>query len=131
MKSESVIKMTDQEAIIQLYREENEAMVAKDLSKLNQILAPTMKLTHMTGYVQPKLEWIDQIQNDEMQYLSSKEENIKDIEIYDNQASLIGQNQVQAKIWGGGVNTWPLQMKMCFAKQNGNWIITNQVASTY
>ncbi|KRM17782.1 hypothetical protein FD31_GL002302 [Companilactobacillus nantensis DSM 16982] len=131
MKSESVIKMTDQEAIIQLYREENEAMVAKNLSKLNQILAPTMKLTHMTGYVQPKLEWIDQIQNDEMQYLSSKEENIKDIEIYDNQASLIGQNQVQAKIWGGGVNTWPLQMKMYFAKQNGNWIITNQVASTY
>ncbi|GEO63481.1 nuclear transport factor 2 family protein [Companilactobacillus nantensis] len=123
--------MTDQEAIIQLYREENEAMVAKNLSKLNQILAPTMKLTHMTGYVQPKLEWIDQIQNDEMQYLSSKEENIKDIEIYDNQASLIGQNQVQAKIWGGGVNTWPLQMKMYFAKQNGNWIITNQVASTY
>lgn len=131
MKSESVIKMTGQEAIIQLYREENEAMVAKDLSKLNQILAPTMKLTHMTGYVQPKLEWIDQIQNDEMQYLSSKEENIKNIEIYDNQASLIGQNQVQAKIWGGGVNTWPLQMKMYFAKQNGNWIITNQVASTY
>lgn len=131
MKSESVIKMTDKEAIMQLYRDENKAMVEKNLNKLNEILAPTMKLTHMTGYVQPKLEWIDQIQNDEMQYFSSREEAIKDIEIHDNQASLVGQNQVQAKIWGGGVNTWSLQMKMYFKKQNGQWIITNQVASTY
>lgn len=131
MKSESVNMMTDKETIVQLYRDENTAMVEKDINKLNEILASSMKLTHMTGYVQPKLEWIDQIQNDEMQYFASHEEAIKDIEIDDDKASLVGQSQVQAKIWGGGVNTWPLQMKMYFAKQNGNWIITNQVASTY
>jgi len=123
--------MTDQEKIIQLYREENQAMVTKDLAKLDEILAPSMKLTHMTGYVQPKLEWIDQIQNDEMQYLFSKEDAINDIEINGNRASFVGQNQVRAKIWGGGANTWNLQMKMYFEKKNGNWIIANQVASTY
>jgi len=123
--------MTDQEAIIQLYRDENKAMVEKDLSKLDEILSSSMKLTHMTGYAQPKLEWIDQIQNDEMQYLSSKEEAIKNIEITGNRASFIGQNRVQAKIWGGGANTWSLQMKMYFEKKNGQWIIANQVASTY
>ena len=123
--------MTDQEAIIQLYRDENKAMVEKDLSKLDEILSSSMKLTHMTGYAQPKLEWIDQIQNDEMQYLSSKEEAIKNIEITGNRASFIGQNRVQAKIWGGGANTWSLQMKMYFEKKNGQWIISNQVASTY
>ena len=123
--------MTDQEEIIQLYRAENQAMVQKDLTTLNKILAASMKLTHMTGYVQPKLEWIDQIQNEEMQYFSSKEDAIKDIEIDGNKASLVGQNQVQAKIWGGGTNTWPLQMKMFFEKQHGQWIITDQIASTY
>ena len=123
--------MTDKEAIIQLYRDENTAMVAKDINKLNQILATSMKLTHMTGYVQPKLEWIDQIQNEEMQYFSSKEDAIKDIKIDGDKASLVGQNRVQAKIWGGGVNTRPLQMKMFFEKQNDAWIITDQVASTY
>ncbi|MFC6176668.1 nuclear transport factor 2 family protein [Companilactobacillus huachuanensis] len=123
--------MTDKEEIMQLYRDENKAMVEKNLSKLDTILASSMKLTHMTGYVQPKLEWIDQIQNDEMQYLSSKEDAIKNVEIKGDKASLIGQNQVQAKIWGGGINTWPLQMKMYFTKQNGQWIISNQVASTY
>ena len=123
--------MMDKEIIMQLYRDENTAMVKKDINRLNEILASSMTLTHMTGYVQPKLEWIDQIQNDEMQYLSSKEDNIKNIEIDGNKASLVGQNRVQAKIWGGGVNTWPLQMKMYFEKKNGEWTVTKQVASTY
>lgn len=123
--------MTDKETIVQLYRDENVAMVEKNLSRLNEILAPTMKLTHMTGYVQPKLEWIDQIQNDEMQYFSSKEDAIKAIKIDGNQASLIGQNQVQARIWGGGTHTWPLQMQVFYEKKNEHWIISDQKASTY
>ena len=123
--------MTDRDEIISLYRKENEAMVAKDVVTLNQILAPSMKLQHMTGYVQPKMEWIDQIQNGEMKYFESTEENIPDIKIDGNRASLIGQNRVKASVWGGGIATWPLQMKMEFAKDDGKWIITNQVASTY
>ncbi|KRO00691.1 nuclear transport factor 2 family protein [Companilactobacillus kimchiensis] len=123
--------MTDTGIIKQLFRTENKAMVEKDLATLNEILAPSMELTHMTGYVQPKLEWINQIQNDEMQYFSSKEDNIKDIQIEGNKASFTSQNLVQARIWGGGVNTWPLQMKVYFEKQNDKWIIVKQVASTY
>ncbi|MFC6323138.1 nuclear transport factor 2 family protein [Companilactobacillus baiquanensis] len=123
--------MTDKEKIIALYRAENTAMVSKDINKLNEILKSTMKLTHMTGYVQSKFEWIDQIQNEEMKYYSSIEDNLKDIQIHDDKASLIGQNQVRASIWGGGVNTWPLEMKMYFVKQDGQWVIDKQVASTY
>ncbi|MGP4117694.1 nuclear transport factor 2 family protein [Levilactobacillus zymae] len=123
--------MTDKEVIIQLYRDENTAMVQKNIGRLNEILADGMTLTHMTGYVQPKFEWIDQIQNDEMQYLASQEEAIQDVHIDGNQASLVGQNRVQAKIWGGGEHTWPLQMRMTYHKQAGKWRITSQVASTY
>ena len=123
--------MTDQEQVVNLYRRENEAMVNKDIVTLNEILAPSMNLQHMTGYVQPKFEWIDQIQNGDMKYFSSKEENIKDVVITGNHASLIGQNRVQASVWGGATSTWPLQMKMEFFKDNGQWKITNQVASTY
>lgn len=124
--------MTDKEAIIELYRQENQAMVDKDIVKLNEILSPSMQLQHMTGYMQPKLEWIDQIQNGEMKYFSSIEENIKEIVIEGNSASLIGQNKVMASVWGSHqVATWPLQMKMEFAKSNGKWTIANQIASTY
>ncbi len=123
--------MTDKDEIINLYRLENEAMVKKDLVILNKILAPSMKLVHMTGYIQPKMEWIDQIQNGYFNYISSEEENIKDIKIEDNHAELTGQNQVKASLGGSSAHTWPLQMKMKFAKNNGQWIITDQVASTY
>lgn len=123
--------MTDKEAIIELYRQENQAMVDKDIVKLNEILAPSMQLQHMTDYMQPKLEWIDQIQNGEMKYFSSIEENIKEIVIEGNSASLVGQNKVMASVWGSQVATWPLQMKMEFTKSNGKWIIANQIASTY
>lgn len=123
--------MTDKEAIIELYRQENQAMVDKDIVKLNEILAPSMQLQHMTGYMQPKLEWIDQIQNGEMKHFSSIEENIKEIVIEGNSASLVGQNKVMASVWGSQVATWPLQMKMEFTKSNGKWIIANQIASTY
>lgn len=121
----------DEEQIVQLYRAENEAMVKKDISRLDMILGDRMTLTHMTGYVQPKLEWIDQIQNEEMQYLESKEEAIKDIRVEENWGQLMGQNLVTAKIWGGSKNVWPLQMKMYFEKNNGRWVISKQVASTY
>ncbi|WP_407901917.1 nuclear transport factor 2 family protein [Lactiplantibacillus plantarum] len=131
VSKESVVRMTDKEIIIQLYRDENIAMVQENLSRLNEILAPTMKLTHMTGYVQSKLEWIDQIQNEEMQYFASKEDTIKAIQIEGNRASLIGQNQVQARIWGGGTHTWRLQMQMFYEKKNGDWVISAQKASTY
>lgn len=123
--------MKVEEKIKQLYRLENKAMVEKDLVTLNHILTEDMTLTHMTGYVQPKMEWIDQIQNEEMKYYSSVEENVTDIQINGDHASLIGHNQVKARIWGGGVNTWPLQMKMYFQKINGQWKITKQEASTY
>lgn len=106
-------------------------MVNKNITKLDDILVPSMKLTHMTGYVQKKFEWIDQIQNEQMKYFSSVEDNIKDISIDNDSASLVGQNQVRASIWGGGVNTWPLEMKMYFVKQNGQWFISDQIASTY
>lgn len=111
----------DEEQIVQLYRAENEAMVKKDISRLDMILGDRMTLTHMTGYVQPKLEWIGQIQNEEMQYLESKEEAIKDIRVEENWGQLTGQNLVTAKIWGGSKNVWPLQMKMYFEKNNGRW----------
>lgn len=123
--------MDDRKQIIALYRQENKAMVAKDVLTLNKILAEGMTLTHMTGLVQPKLKWIDQIQNGDMKYYSSQEDKISQIKIEGDQASLVGQNRVEASVWGSSITTWRLQMKMYFKKTNGHWLIDHQVASTY
>ena len=90
----------DEQQIIELYRAVNQAMVAKDINKLDRILADDMHLIHMTGYDQTKNQWFAQIKSEQMRYYSTKEENIKDIKIEDNKDSFIGQCRVDAHIYG-------------------------------
>ena len=120
----------DEQQIIALYRAVNQAMVAKDIDKLDRILADGMHLVHMTGYDQTKDEWFAQIRSEQMRYYSSKEENIKDIKIEGNKASFIGQSRVDARIYGSR-HIWRLQVKNYFEKRNGEWIVVRQEASTY
>lgn len=120
----------DEQQIIALYRAVNQAMVSKDIDRLDRILADDMHLIHMTGYDQTKDEWFEQIKNEQMRYFSSKEENIKDIKIAGNKASFIGQSRVDARIYGSR-HTWRLQIKKYFEKRTGEWLIVRQEASTY
>lgn len=119
------------EVLKDLYRQVNQAMVDKDIAKLEELLKADTVLVHMTGYKQPVSEWLDQIKSEEMKYYSWKEEAIKDIVIDGDKASLIGQSRVKALIWDGGPHTWPLQIKMYFEKVDGQWEIVKQIASTY
>lgn len=120
-----------EEIIKQLYRQVNDAMVAKDTKKLAELLEPDTVLIHMTGYVQPVTEWLEQIETGDMIYYSWQEDAIKNIKINGNTASLIGQSRVKARIWGAGPSTWHLQIKMEFENVDGKWKIIKQTASTY
>lgn len=128
-KNEGGNEMDEQE-VIDLYRKVNEAMVAKDIDTLTEILSDDMHLIHMTGYDHTKKEWLAQIESEQMRYFSSEEETIKDIQIEGNHASFIGQNKVDARIYGSR-NTWNLEMNMMFEKVAGTWMIVWQEASTY
>lgn len=126
--------MTDAEekkTLIKLYRSETQAVVDKDISTLNRILAPSMEMRLATGFILSKMQWIDQVQNEDIKYYSTKENRIRDIQIDHNQASLIGQNQVKAAFWNKDVKTVPLQAKVSFVKDNGKWVITKQEISAY
>lgn len=123
--------MTDEEQIKELYRRVNRDMVDQDTEDLAKIILPEKFLVHMTGYRQPIAEWISQVGDGQMKYFSAKEENIKDVTVQDDHASLIGQSRVKASVWGGGVNTWPLQIKMDFEKIDDKWYVADQHASTY
>ncbi|GAP56060.1 conserved hypothetical protein [Arthrobacter sp. Hiyo6] len=55
-------------AVKTLYDTLCEAMVDGDLAGLDSILADGFTLTHMTGYLQSKAEWLEAIESGEMQY---------------------------------------------------------------
>ena len=111
----------DEQQIIELYRAVNQAMVAKDIDKLDRILADGMHLVHMPGYDQTKDEWFAQIRSEQMRYYSTKEENIKAIKSEGNKASFIGQSRVDARIYGSR-HSWRIQGKKYFTKRKGAWI---------
>lgn len=123
--------MKDEDILKSLYRQVNQAMVAKDRNTLENLLVPDTFLVHMTGYVQSVSEWLDQIDSEEMKYYSWQESMIKDVHIEGNHASLIGQSRVKARIWRSGPTIWNLQMTVFFEKINGEWKIIRQVASTF
>jgi Domain of unknown function (DUF4440) len=104
-------------------------MIEKDTDAINKIVDVNFTLTHITGYLQSKKEWFVEIETEQMKYYSYKE--VKTIvKINGNNATFVGQNLLDARIWGFR-NTWRLQQTMQLEKRNGNWIILKSVAAIF
>lgn len=104
-------------------------MIARDTAAMTSILDKDFTLTHITGYVQPKAEWLSEVARESMKYYSVQELN-HTININGNIADVTTRNMVDARIWGSR-NTWRLQQKMRLEKRNDNWIILYSIASTF
>ncbi|MCH5465529.1 nuclear transport factor 2 family protein [Levilactobacillus tujiorum] len=116
--------------ILNLYRAFNTAMAADDTVTLDQLLAPTFTLTHMTGYVQPRAEWLREIQQGTMRYFSSVEDRVTMKETATDW-QVTGQNRVVASIHGSRQHEWPLNTVMTVSKVEGKWQIAAAVVTTY
>lgn len=104
-------------------------MIAKDTVALNRILDKEYTLTHITGYVQSRDEWLHEIAKESMKYYSVQNVSRK-IDINGDTAVILARNKVDARIWGSR-HVWPLQLKMNLEKRKDNWIILNAVASVF
>jgi hypothetical protein len=115
--------------VINVARQLTRLMIDKDTTGLNAILDKHFTLTHITGYVQPKSEWYTEIETERMKYYSYKEVKTQ-VKIDGDNAIVVGQNILDARIWGSR-NNWHLQQTMQLKKRNEKWIILNSVATTF
>jgi hypothetical protein len=115
--------------VLDVTRQLTKLMIEKDTAAMNKILDAYFTLTHMTGYVQPKEEWYAEIESERMKYYSYKEVKTT-VEIDGDKAKFVGQNILDARIWGTR-NTWRLQQTMQLEKRNGEWIIVKSTATTF
>jgi ketosteroid isomerase-like protein len=124
--------MTDRERITRIYEDMYTAMVQKNFSVLETVLADSFVLIHMTGMRQSKRAFIRAVQGGTLNYYSATHESI-DISFSTdgNRALLDGKSMVSAAVFGGGKNTWRLRQKISLEKQDGEWKITLSEASTY
>ena len=115
--------------ILAVTRKLTQLMIDRDTVELNKILDAHFTLTHITGYVQSKEEWFSEIVSERMKYYSYEEVKTF-VEIHGNEATFIGQNVLDARIWGSR-NNWRLQQTMQLENRNGAWIILSSVATTF
>lgn len=85
-------------------------MVLGDTGALEDLLAPDFTLTHMTGFLQPKQEWLAAVDADEMQY-----HRIRDVETTFRSGPdgdvLVVRTMTDATIWGSR-GDWRLQLEL-------------------
>jgi ketosteroid isomerase-like protein len=105
------------------------AMVAGDAAELDSILADDFTLTHMTGYVQAKAEWLDAIETGQMQY--HRMETVEAIVSREGTVPrLTARTLTEATIWGARA-TWRLTLRSWFESHGDEWVIARTVASTW
>lgn len=127
MKMDSI--EDDKSQVLDVTRKLTELMIDKNTTAIDKIVDANFTLTHITGYVQPKEEWFSEIESERMKYYSYKEVKIT-VKIDEGKAIFVGQNLLDARIWGTR-NNWRLQQTMQLEKRNGKWIILKSVATTF
>jgi hypothetical protein len=123
------IKNEDEKKIVEVSRLLTELMIKKDTAGINKIVDATFTLTHITSYEQSKKEWFAEIEREGMKYYTYKEVKTS-VEVNGDKATFVGQNLLDARIWGSR-NTWRLQQKMQLEKRNSKWIILKSVATIF
>ena len=99
------------------------------LAQRGTILADGFTLTHMTGHVQAKSEWLDAIETGEMQY--HRMETVEATHSTDGTAPVLtARTLTDVMIWGAS-STWRLTLRSWFEPRGDVWVITHTVASTW
>jgi hypothetical protein len=107
----------------------DESMVAADVEHLEALLGEGFSLTHITGHVQPKAQWLDEIRTGSMRYHSIRRSS-SSVQVDGARAAVITQDIVDATIWGSRSN-WRLQITTSLSRQDDSWVPTRSVATTW
>lgn len=95
-------------------------MIARDIEG--------MYLRHITGYRQPREEWIEEVRSESMKYYSAQEDYARTRLVDSTTVEVSMAHQLDARIWGNR-RVWPLKQKMTLARQGEGWIIISSEAS--
>ena len=122
--------MSDKDLFAEKYCAMYRAMIEKDGVALNALLDESFVLTHMTGMRQNKQEFIRAVENGTLNYFSEDLQKSKTI-FHRNFVQFMGRSLVNAAVFGGSRHTWHLQLDIRFVFANGDWLISETVASTW
>ena len=114
----------EEEIILNRYKELEQAMIDKDIDKLNKIVKEGTTFTHMSGKTQSKNEYFEDIRSGALDYQSYTIENSR-VTIDGNTAILKARVTLTANAYGAQ-GTYPFNISAYFEKIDGEWLYTNK-----
>lgn len=124
VKSNGSVSKADQDQIIKLFNQMQQALIDKDINKLNELLPADFTARHITGKTQTKQEWLDDIKNGEMNYYEFSNVKYSFKKQKNNRVLLKVEQDIHAKIYGQE-GTWAIPGDRTFEKVNGTWKIAD------
>jgi hypothetical protein len=117
------------DAVLANYEAQCQAMVDGDADALSALLAGDFTLVHMTGYRQPKAEWLADVRSGAMTYDLMEHVDV-DVDLSGDAPVVTARTRTAATIWGAS-GTWPLQLRISFIHDGIAWLAMGTVASTW
>ena len=115
--------------VVEAFRAQLRAMTEGDTESLDALLDDGFTLTHITGYPQPKDEWLSQMRAGQFVYHGIEEKKVT-VDVEGDTARLVGRIVTDATVYGTHAD-WPLQLTTDYARENGTWTALRSVATTW
>jgi hypothetical protein len=87
------------EEVLDVFRDECRSMVEGRADLLDGILDDSFTAQHITGYVSPKAEWLDQIRSGDFVYHSIRDEGTS-VDVQDGSATVVSQAVHEVTLYG-------------------------------
>ena len=114
----------EEENVLNRYKEMQQAMIDKDIDKLNKIVKDGTTFTHMAGRTQTKEEYFEDIRRGSLDYQSYTIEDPK-VTIDGNKAILKARVTLTANAYSAQ-GSYPFNISAYFEKVDGQWLYTNK-----
>ncbi|MFJ8048360.1 nuclear transport factor 2 family protein [Streptomyces luteogriseus] len=106
-----------------------DAMLEGDTEALDDMLDDDFTLSHMTGYEQPKAEWLAQMRDGRFVYHTIDASNTT-LDIQGDTARLVIRTVTDATVYGTRAN-WRLQLAADYTRRGDAWATLRTVATTW
>src|SRR5919205_36411 len=117
-------------AVLKAERERSRLLLEQRTDELADLLSPDFVAVHITGYEQPKAEWLAQIRSGQMAYHDVQEVSATVTLANDNTtAEVITKNLATATIHGAR-GTWPLESTTTYLRDGSAWKANRSTATT-
>ncbi|WP_316862057.1 nuclear transport factor 2 family protein [uncultured Cohaesibacter sp.] len=107
-----------------------EALVRGDTDALRTLLNDDFTLGHMTGYLQPRQEWLKEIEAGEAVYHSIQDAEVTVHLETENRATIIARTITDATV-RGAKGQWQMSFVTEFMRRPGGWVAMQTHGSTW